>query len=334
LSNAPTDKLNGYSCVDLQINSDRELSCFRAVDSSVLAQYADEYDARYNSRAKNYVREASKCPVGDGDAAEAPPSTFPAVFKAVARSSRKKGFGFTLIIGKQAVRNCLAYHGYAELDPALARSSSGALEVFDMFKLNQAARATPEAAKAINRSGASIVDSSEVVRQMETILSRRFGLPVTAKVRELELTYRGTQDIDWATRKSDLNTWQEGVGSVLKRHRYREVTRAEFNEMHLDPKRLGDMISGLLPFGDRQTARALIAPNVLFLVNDESDSCTQIAEVFVVEPVEDVQEDYGQIVTVLLGAGNCRHQRRPSGSLSDEVLENVTDYVSEGITGK
>lgn len=329
----PTDKLNGYSCIDLQINSDRELSCFHIADSSVLSRYVTDYDSRYSTSVKAYLKAASQCPIGSGDASEAPPSTFPSVFKAFAGTSLKTGFGFTLIIGKRADHNALAYHGYAKLDPVLARNPYGAVEVFDMFKLNQSSGSTYEEAES-GHSGAKIVDSTDVVRQAETLLSRRFGLPVTAKVRILELTYGGTRDIKLATRKDDLKTWQLGIESILKRHGYRELTRAEINEMHLDPKQLGNTLRGLLPYGNREAAKRMISPNVIFLLNDETDSCTQIAEVFAVEPVEDVEEDYGQLATVLLGAGDCRRQKRPSGSLSDDILGKVTEYISEEIIKK
>jgi hypothetical protein len=326
LSSAPTNPLSGFSCVDLVLNDgERELTCFRSVERSLLDNYQRDFDAVYNERAVRYKDAASKCSVGNGDVSTAPDSVFPEVLVEVARPR----FAFALKIGDDM--KSLAYHGYADLNPDI-QDQAGAIEVFDVFKLRRPGASPPDISPPSGQLELTIDDLPQVRATAATRLGRQFGQPVIAKIRSIDFKYGGRADVPLAKRESDLDEWQEGISSILVDAGFRELSTSELEQMHLDPNTMGDLVARNLPFGQRGQLR--FSRHMSVLIDDRYDSCTAIGELLVLQPEEGVKESYGTIAILLLGTGDCHRLQRRDAALSDELLNKATQYVREEAKNK
>jgi hypothetical protein len=290
-----------------------------------LENYRIEFDRVYSTRAIAYKDAASKCSVGNGDASTAPDSIFPPVLLGVARPR----FGFALGIGHD--RKGEAYHGYAVLNPDVNDSGLGAIEVFDIYKLRNATT-IPETPAHSRKFTLEVDDMQEGRAAAANRFSHQFGLPVVVKMRAIDISYGGSEDIPVPSRQSDLDSWQRGIGSILENAGFREPTASELRQMHLDPETMGDLIARSLPFGQQGQLHA--SPHVLILLDDRDDPCTAIGEVLVVKPEEGVRVSYGTITILLIGAGDCRNALRKNETLSDQVIEAATKYMRDEVENR
>ena len=64
LSATPVARLADFSCIDLKIEEDREISCFRTVDVRAISNYTEHYDSIYAAKVTEYLDKASHCDVG------------------------------------------------------------------------------------------------------------------------------------------------------------------------------------------------------------------------------------------------------------------------------
>jgi hypothetical protein len=353
MSSPPVPLLSGFSCVDLSFEGAREITCFRSVKHRLLERYFEEYDSLYRARVLKYLDAAGQCAVGNGDATAAPKSLFPPPLKVLA----KVNFGFALGIGNE--RTSSAYHGFADVDPDL-ETALGAIEVFDILKVKQGITGELAPASGIGklqvqkvsqiimtrqsqagggkatttegRLKVEIDDLSDARDKMSEALGRQFNVPVDAKIRLFEFKYSGPKEVGLAKRKSDLDAWQKGVGSILSDARFRTLTRADLaGSRFRDPDELGSWMIRNLPFGQRDQAKQMFSPHVIFRVNDRLESCIRIGEVMLREPEEGVRIDYGGIALLMLDEGrNCDDAEVSS----DDVIDKATAYVKEEVNGQ
>jgi hypothetical protein len=322
--------LAGFSCIDLDVpRQGREIACFRKISSDLLDEYFRNYESSYQSKELEYLRDARKCSVGNGDATLVPAELFPPVFKIVA----KPRFGFQLHIGTES--KSLAYHGYADLDPDIGLGPQ-ALEVFDLF-LNYKGLEVPKADGPSIPSAQFELQVDNLPQARENIVAameRQYGLPVVAKVRSVSFTYRGTEEVSLDVRRNDLQLWEDGIGTILLKAGFNPPDPSIFaNAPFHDEKGLRDYIVSHLAYGLRDSHHQTVAEHMVYLIGDPTDPCTEIAEVLVWEPEEGVRSDYGVIMTELIGAGDCRKAQKKGGMLSEELLERLTEYLS-GVAAK
>src|SRR5262249_1559278 len=133
---------------------------------------------------------------------------------------------------------------------------------------------------------------------------------------------------------SDLSTWLNGIASVLKKPGFREPTQSELASMHLNsPDDVRNMIVKNSPFGMRDDMKKAMG-SFVFLIDDEFDSCVQVAEIIVTDPVEGAKEDYGAIAITTMGLGNCFRAQRTSATLSDALLATATRYLRNEVKNR
>jgi hypothetical protein len=314
LASQPIVRLNRFICVDMEYQGTRELACFRSTYESALTKYTDGEKSGLDTRAVKYVNEISACSFPHSDATPAPDSVFPTIFRAVA----KPRFGFALSMGSP--RNVLAYHGFADLDPAIDSGGLGAIEMFDIFKTNPISvpAVASTTAKGITLTVNDFLDKRP---EIESALKQQFGLPAVAKMRVIELKYGGPNDVPMAKRRSDLDVWLRDVTSVLKNVGFREPTQSELASMHLNSTDdLRKIMVRSAPFALGDSYKRILG-SFVFLVDDEFAKCVQVAEVMVQEPEDEVMEDYGSMAILLIGLGDCY---RAEDTLSDGLLANAT----------
>src|SRR6185312_14066263 len=73
---APDPSLDGYSCLDLNVGLDREISCFQTVEARAIQEFKQNYDSSGKLLATKYINRASQCAAGNRDAATARNSNF------------------------------------------------------------------------------------------------------------------------------------------------------------------------------------------------------------------------------------------------------------------
>jgi hypothetical protein len=320
LASQPIVRLNRFSCVDMEYQGTRQLACFRSTYESALAEYTNGDKSGLDTRAVKYVNDISRCSFPHSDASPAPDSVFPPIFHVIATPR----FGFALSMGSP--RNVLAYHGYADLDPAIDSKGPGAIEVFAIFTGSIPVLASTTA-KGITLEISDLLDRRP---EIEGTLKRQFGLPAVAKIRVIDLKYSGPNDVSMAKR-SDLDAWLRGVTSVLKNVGFREPTQSELASMHLNSTDdLRAMMVRNAPFAMHDTYKRMLG-SFVFLIDDDLANCVQVAEVMVQDPEEGVMEDYGSIAILLLGLGECS---RADDTLSDGLLATATRYLRNEVKKK
>ena len=321
LSSPPTPRLAGFSCFEIMSNQQSELACFKPVDKSQLDDYLGKYASRYRDKVLLYLQDASRCPVGNGDAGAAPNSLLPAAFNSISQVR----FAFALQVGSE--KKSQIYHAYADTDPQVDSSGPGAIEVFDFLNVSKAAVVQPSACRSKDGIVSTMDDAQEGRRSVESTLTQKTGLHATVKMRFIDLTYCGTENVSDATKRSDLDDWQDQLKYILALTDYRELDDEELaNSPFKNTDEMRDLMAKNLPFAQRNGNRTL-GPHVVFLVDDAHRECAAVAEVMVLEPESEVKTDYGSIAILLLGVGDCRIAQRPGGTLSDQLLNKLTDEV-------
>jgi hypothetical protein len=321
LSSAPVPRLAGFSCFEVMSNLQRELACFKPVDKALLDDYLGKYSSQYRDKVVLYLQAARQCPVGNGDAGAAPNSLLPPFFG----SMSKARFGFALEVGNE--KKSQIYHGYADIDPKLDPGGLGAIEVFDFLNVSEATVVPPPVCQSKDGMVLTMDDAQEGRKNVESALSRQTGLRATVKMRFIDLTYCGTQDVPDATKRSDLDDWQDQLKYILAVTDYRELDDEELAKSPFkNTDEMRDLMARNLPFAQRNGNRVL-GPHVAFLIDDAHQQCAAVAEVMVLEPESGVKTDYGSIAILMLGVGDCRTAQRSDGTLSDQLLNKLTDEV-------
>jgi hypothetical protein len=321
LSSPPTARLAGFSCFEIMSNQQRELACFKPVHKSQLDDYLGKYAADYRDKVLLYLQDARKCPVGNGDAGAAPNTLLPAEFNSISQVR----FAFALEVGSE--KKSQIYHAFADTDPETDRGGPGAIEVFDFLNVSKASVIQPSACQSKNGIVLTMDDAQEGRRSVESTLTRQTASRATVKMRFIDLTYCGTENVSDATKISDLNDWQDQLKYVLAVTDYRELDEDELaNSPFKNTDEMRDLMAKNLPFAQRNGNRTL-GPHVVFLVDDVHQQCAAVAEVMVLEPESEVKTDYGSIAILLLGVGDCRIAQKPGGTLSDQLLNKLTDEV-------
>lgn len=321
LSSPPISRLSGFSCVEIEAPLQREIICFRTVSGELLDNYIRAYDTRYKMKVNEYLTSARKCSVGNGDATAAPNSLLPSLLNPIGRAR----FGFALQVGNE--RDSMVYHGYADLNPDVDSDKLGAIEVFDFIKLSQSTVIPPAECGSKKGITLSIDSAPDASKTVENLFRQQYGERAVAKIRFITLTYCSSDNISSLTKKSDLDEWQDRLKYILAVTDYREIQSEDFRGTRiksLDDMR--DLVGRNMPFGQRDTNRP-IGPHLLVMIDDSHPQCLALAEAMVFEPEEDVKSDYGTVGIVLIGLGNCSIAQRPNGTLSDQLLEKLVEYL-------
>ncbi len=128
IARAPSTALAEFSCLVADLPPDqRQVICFREAEATVSQRFRQQYETVFRNREIQYLERASKCSTGNGDAARAARTLFPALLSLIARFD----FGYVLPMGGAFVGSGLIVHGYGSVDPDL-QSGVSALEFFAM----------------------------------------------------------------------------------------------------------------------------------------------------------------------------------------------------------
>ena len=323
LVSPPTNRLAGFSCVDVDSQGAREVGCFRTVDDRAVRMYRDNYDA---SAAYRYKKSAAGCPGTNGDASEAPNSLFPSMLSIIG----KPGFGFALGFGTAKVPQTLAYHGFGAIDPAFGLSNS-ALEVFDMFHVQTVNKET----NAIDSFGEWKFDIDDIPAESRRDFIRNFeqtsGMRLDLRVRMIAITTIHSTNSPARDRRNDLEEWQRIIGDDLKGDGFRELTARELaGTPFRNTEELRDLMLKNMPFANRDFLRRTLGPHLLFLVNDDDEDCYKVAEGMVMEPEEGVKNDRGGMGLIAFAVGRCRSDGGVSKVL-DELIHQETELLEREV---
>ncbi len=323
LATPPTDRLAGFSCVDLDFHGDREVACFRIMDDRAVRTYQDNYDAK---AAYRYKRSAAGCPGTNGDASEAANTLFPSTLSIIG----KPVFGFALGFGTAKIPQTLAYHGFGSIDPALGLTGS-ALEVFEMFHVQTDNKET----NAIDSFGEWKFDISDVPAQTRrdfiTNVEQASGMRIDLRVRIIAITTTHSTNTSAGDRKNHLEEWQRTIGNDLKGDGFRELTAKELaNTPFRNTDDLRDLMLKNAPFGNRDFLHRTLGPHVLLLVKDDDEDCIKVAEGMVMEPEEGAKNDHGGMGLIAFAVGRCRSDggaRKVLDGLIQQETELLEDQV-------
>jgi hypothetical protein len=320
LEGTPTNRLAGFSCIDLQSKGNRELVCFHPIAGSALRKYRDNYDS---ARTDRYKQAAANCPGTNRDASEAPNSLFPEVLYPIAKAD----FGFVLGLGTSRLPLARAYHGFGSVDPSLAIDTS-AIEVFDLTKYEPG-----QASQRETDSTASVGDWKFEIHDMPRESQRDFARPfeqasgerIGVRFRLIMITTGRSSNVSLDYRKTHLEGWQTAIADFLEGEGFRNLTRQEFASTPFrNTDAMRDFMVKHMPYGSSEFASRTLGPHLVVLVDDDDARCNKIAEVIVGEPEEGVKNDHGGMGLMAFTIGSCRDDGGP-----DEVLDPLIQQETE-----
>lgn len=322
----PTARLTSFSCIDVDIQGNRELACFRLIDDSVLRKYQDDYDP---ALAYGYKQAAANCPSTNRDASEAPNSLFPQLLFPIAKPS----FGFVVGLGDSRIPLARAYHGFGNVAPDLALTGA-AIEVFDVtqYKPGQA-----------NQGGADSTDSvgdwkfeiNDMPRESQRDFARPFeeasGERIGVRIRMITISSGHPLSIPFQDRQSDLDSWQQAIAIYLTGEGFRSLTRQEFASTPFhNTDAMRDFMVKHMPYGSSDFVRRTLGPNLVVLVDDDDNDCNKVAEAIVAEPEEGVKNDEGGMGFMVFTIGRCRDDGGPDAVL-DDLLQHETEILKKEV---
>lgn len=113
---APTARLGRFACFRMVMpGTSYHLDCMAPASPEDVEEFRSAYETRWAAAAADYVRRASQCEIGNGNAARAQRTLFLGPLSQVSRFE----IGFALALGRDLTGNGIALHGYASGDPAV-----------------------------------------------------------------------------------------------------------------------------------------------------------------------------------------------------------------------
>jgi hypothetical protein len=322
LSEAPS-QLDGFTCIKSWSSGASELTCFRAASAAAMDTFVRLFDSQSSDREAAYEKSAKACAVGNGHFATVQRALFPKQFEQIANPR----FGFGLGIDSSPQMHGEAYHGFADVDSAII-ASPRAIEIFDVFQTDQVTKEDENLSSERVKSFSIETDNlEEFTRQYKSRLRDATGFPIVAKARLILLKYHGSKDVDISKRRTDLESWEQGISSGLTDAGFRNFTDKELaNSPIRSVNDLRDLIVKNTPPANRKFSADTMGPHLVLLTTD-NERCQEGAFGFTIEPVPDVKTDYGGFVIILLGIGHCLGEDAPSGVLSDDRLDEIVEYL-------
>jgi hypothetical protein len=324
LAAPPAARLKSFSCIDLDIQGNRELVCFRPIDDSVLRKYQDNYDPALSYR---YKEGAANCPSTNRDASEAPNSLFPQLLYPIAKAS----FGFVVGLGDSRVPLARAYHGFGSVAPDLALSGS-AIEVFDVAQY-KSGQENPGVADSTDSDEDWKFQITDMPKEAQRDFARPFeeasGERIGVRIRMITISTNHTSSLPFRDRKDDLDSWQQAIASYLKDEGFRSLTRQELASTPFrNTDAMRDFMVKHMPYGSSDFIRRTLGPHLVFLVNDDDNDCNKVAEALVAEPEEGVKNDHGGMGFMVFTVGRCRDGGSPDAVL-DDVIQRETEILEK-----
>lgn len=318
----PTRRLAGFSCIDIAETGRRELVCYRTISRRALKEYQDKNDATQGYR---YKKAAAGCSSTNGDATDAADSLFPEVLAVIG----KPELGFIVGMGDEQKPHTRAYHGFGDLDPELHISGS-ALEVFDMIKVDSGdGDSQGENSVAEGDWNFDIIDAPpESQRDFARAFQQASGQRFAVRLRIVNINSAHASKTPCDTRKDNLDSWQEAIGSYLEDQGFRSLTHAELSTTPFsNTDQMRDFVARHMPFGRRKTN---LGPHVVFRLDDEDTDCVKFALVIVTEPEQQVKNDFGGFGLSTYTIGLCRDAGGPDDIL-DSLIDDETDVIKDGV---
>jgi len=200
----------------------------------------------------------------------------------------------------------------------------GGLEIFDMVS-NETTAKLQQNDEPHAQIDVDVMDTSGFDKAYADALEDTTNVSWLAKSAFMAFKYKGNQNVPMAKRRSDLDDWQRGVSSEMKKAGLRELTQSEWAKSGVHgPADLREKILHGSPFGKQELFRKTLGPHIVALVNDDDESCVRFGYGFVAEPEDGVKEDYGGMMNIFVGIGDgCDH----TGTLSDKFVNEIIQYV-------
>lgn len=117
LSSSPSEALSRFACLRTETGDGvRSLHCIAPADRTDVSYYRDNYTSVYAPRVAQYLKDANRCAIGNGNATKAVRTLLSPIIGIVARFD----LGFVLPVGRGEVGDSVIVHGYASVDPDVA----------------------------------------------------------------------------------------------------------------------------------------------------------------------------------------------------------------------
>lgn len=120
----PAPSLANFRCIYISFKESRSISCYRPASSDLLSEYKLNYNEKYISKESVYIQQARRCPGSNGDASRSISTTFPQILVGVARHD----FGFLVQYGTTKPSSAMVSHGFAKTSPEVSSRGPNSIE--------------------------------------------------------------------------------------------------------------------------------------------------------------------------------------------------------------
>ena len=142
-------------------------------------------------------------------------------------------------------------------------------------------------------------------------MTRKSQAPVLVDGLSFKITRIGQSAISTATKQELTVRWQRIMVGELVSEDFENLSDELLQEKTgLTIEKMREMIIKAQPFGMREMTKAQMGKDFFFLVNEEPEPCgggngAMVATVAALNALENVQSDYGNVVVMLVGVGDC-----------------------------
>lgn len=339
LLHAPSPSLHEFDCVVIQEDfagtADRTLACMRGAEMSDVRAYHDEYNSKYSAIANDYLEQASRCPVGNGDATFAVPSLLPGILKPLSNLA----VGFVLPMGGPLVGNSLIEHGYAHIVPEVRDGGSDAIEYVTVYiPITSHTHKDPNSGLSVPMHPVrgtnwsigfdDLAPMLAAMRQMYT----RANLPLYPTGMALVFKSGGTVE-EPPARRAVLDRFYHGLVDRLDTEGLSTVDSETLErEAGITKDQMRDTIIKSQPETNRASSAAQFGKFDLMLdysgLQCLNNNGLVMSVLFEYYGDESEDRDYGTIAVILFSAGSCYHDPSALQKL-DVIMSRVRGFAPQ-----
>jgi hypothetical protein len=327
---APTSFLEGFSCISLDVKNSAELVCFRSADEADIKLYKEQYKEKYAAAEKKYLSAAAACSASNGDSADAPATILPPLLSLVSRLE----FGFITSLGRERPSHSAVVHGYATTDPEISGNAPSALEF--VYLIANAPKYSSTSEQKRVGSWLIQIDEDEDFDEYFNQEARRRRMPMMIDSTSYHLERQTEASVSQNAKLVLTEKLQRAIAKSLEDEGFETISGAKLKaDTGMDSAEMVEEITKRMPFGTRQKPLIRLGSTLLILSNEQRPKCTQERTggamgvyLAVNQPVPEVTSDFGGVMLMIVGLGECaRPQLTSTRTYINGLIEESTSQL-------
>lgn len=330
LRSTPAPFLEGFSCAQTPSKTGAAITCFRSARLADIKFYKENYKDRFADLVSKYQVSASKCTVTNGNATVAVPTTFPPLLTFISTFE----FGFISPLGEDRRTDSFVQHGYASTAPSIAGEAPSALEYVYLL-IGTTPYASNDKKQTIGDWVVNVDESEEADKEFSKEFRKR-NIPMIINSTSYHLENLAGSNYSLSEKLKLIDGLQNVIVKGYEDEGFEEMSDDYLkSETGRNRDELITDFAKLIPYGTAVPMK--LGRTIHILMNEKRPSCTRNGAgvvgvyLFSFQPVSEVESDFGDIVIMVAGIGDCSKSLRAS---TTTYMKGLVEVATELVTSE